>query len=170
MKVLLRTLAAALLALGLNSATAAEPVLFYERVHSQVGGTDNRVSLTLYDDGSAEAHFPAYTPQAGDYRWQLNPEERNHLLGLAERVPEVDANRILHELGHGRSGAHTVVTDADRVTVRLVDGTRGEHAVSLPSPEIWLRSRPDDEQLAAFVETVSALSDWMRNRAEEGSR
>lgn len=163
---LLRTLCLALAALAIPLISAAEkPLLVYERTHAQVAHEDNTIRLELFDD-HVKVHYPFYSPRTG-YTRKVTPEERDALLAIASDIAELDQQRMLSGIDEQRSLNATAISDTDPVTIEVRDSSRGLQRISVPSPEAWQRSRPDDDELAAFVRAARELAAWMRENTGE---
>ncbi|NEZ02916.1 hypothetical protein G4Y73_01985 [Wenzhouxiangella sp. XN201] len=163
----LHLIAAIMLAVFALPALASQPLLIYERTHAQVAHEDNTFRLVLFDDDFVELHFPFYSPQAGDYRWQVSSAEREALLNLAAPIAGVDARSLVELESRQGTLEHAVVTDADPVTIELNDASRGSNRVTAPSPEIWARNLPDGHEMAAVADIARHLADWMREHVRE---
>ncbi|WP_147306591.1 MULTISPECIES: hypothetical protein [unclassified Wenzhouxiangella] len=147
--------------------SAAEPLIQYERTHSQVAHEDNTYSLTVYDDGTVEAHFPRHSPQAGTYRWTLPPEEIRNLLDLVAPIGDIESESLLTSIQTTRSQGLIEVADTDRVVLEINDATRGQNQIVVPSPEIWQKHLPEGHDMGTVATIAKELAAWMRDQARE---
>lgn len=167
---LLATAMVGLAAAALPPAWSIEPDLVYQRIHAQVADHDNRISLRLWPDDTIEMRFPAYTRQAGHYRWQAGPDERQQLENVFSELCQLPRDQLAAAIHSPREGTLTEVADAD--LVRFVGRGLNCEAFELvvEAPDALSRARPDVAELANLKRLESDLLDWMREYVRKVGR
>jgi uncharacterized membrane protein len=146
---------------------ASEPVLVYQRIHTLVNHHDNRISMRLWEDGSIEVRFPHYSPMAGQFRWQVSDEERNHLTDVMSKVEQISQHEINQELRQARHAALIEIADADMVRIEQRLNDRAEVTLFVESPELWSRKVPGWKEMKELADVEKQLLEWIRHKVGE---
>lgn len=74
-------------------------VLHYAETLGEIGEADRGPSLTIHQDGTVEAHYPAYMRRAGDWRGRLGEAALDALVGrmVARGVLDFDVEAVRAE-------------------------------------------------------------------------
>jgi hypothetical protein len=156
-------------------AAAAEPLCTYSRNADNVvlsyqeilpvGGPDPGPSLTVYGDGRALVHYPAYKKRAGDYELRLTPAELDALVDAVAGggLLDLDEASARKKLKHAKQAATPHVTsDPTQIDIRVrVDryAPRGRAARSNVDKHVtWIGLRADAKRHRSLPE-IRTLAD-----------
>ena len=141
----------------------ATVVVRYRETLGEIGESDGGPSLTVYGNGRAVAHWPAYMQRAGDYDVQLSRREMDSLVGslAANGVLDVDTvavRRAAREAKAAKRAAGapiTIVSDPAVITIELTTD-QGRRAVRWVGLREDAREHPD---IAAIQSLHAARQD-----------
>jgi len=148
-------------------AVTAEPEFVYQRIHATIAHYDNRISLRTWPEGTMEARFPAYTRQAGVYRWQATPEHHRALAALFSRIASIRHDRIDLQISQRRDTGLVEIHDADHVRFSWRQAGQETFELVIEAPDTWSRALPDLDELADLARLEADLLDWIEQRARE---
>ena len=140
----------------------ASVVVRYQETYGELG--DGGPSLTVYGNGRAVAHWPAYMKRAGDYDAQLSRREMDSLVAslVANGVLDVDTEAVRREAraaGHA-AGSPVIVSDPDVTTIEL-NTDRGRRTVRWTGLRADARAHPDVAAIQALHAARKDLSGVM---------
>ena len=152
-------------------------VVHYAETLGEIAEADRGPSLTIHQDGTVVAHYPAYMRRAGDYRGRLSPGALDALVGrlVARGVFDFDVTAVRNErtaeLGRRRAAALRrgaspplyVETDPSVTAITLrIDGL--ERTVT------WQGLRGDARRFPgiAALQGLHAAEDELRSLMESG--
>lgn len=163
--------AACLLLIPALSAQAGS--LRYEKTFAQVAVTDNRLILSIEDDGSVALHRPAFMKNSGSYRWQM---DQSQLQQLWERIGVdglTDINQALlqNNLQQRRSNALLETSDSDVSRIEWLDDQRTmPHVLEVEGLAAWSDLLPDQSELKTLQNTETVIWQWMQEQLAQEVR
>ena len=130
-------------------------VVHYQETYGELG--ESGPSLTVYGNGRAVAHWPAYMKRAGDYDIQLSRREMDGLVSslVANGLLDVDTvavRRAAREAKAAKRAAGapiTIVSDPDLTTIEL-NTDQGRRAVRWAGLREDAREHPDIAAIQAL--------------------
>jgi len=66
--------------------TDADILVDYQREFSMLEETDNSVNVQLFADGMVQIHYPFFMRLAGNYQFQLNNNELDHIMQTLQQL------------------------------------------------------------------------------------
>jgi len=163
--------AACLLLLPALSAQAGS--LRYEKTFAQVAVTDNRLILSIEDDGSVALHRPAFMKHSGSYHWQLDQSQLQQLwerIGI-EHITAVNQALLHNNLQQQRSNVLLETSDSDVSRIEWSDDQRSTpYVLEVEGLAAWSGLLPDQAELKTLQSTETVIWQWMQEQLAQEVR
>ena len=155
-----------LLPLGLAQAEA----LRYEKVFSQITVKDNRLILSVDENGSVALHRPPFLKQSGDFQWQLSSDELQSLWSLLnhDALAQIDQNLLERNLSQRQAAEYKTTSNTDISYFEWqVDAFSHKQALQVSGLDGWATLFDDQQELKTLQSVEQSLWQWINQRLSE---
>ena len=151
---------------------AQAEALRYEKVFSQITVKDNRLILSVDENGSVALHRPPFLRQAGDFQWQLDADELQSLWVLLNHgaLSQIDQRLLERNLSQRQSTEYKTTSNTDISYFELQqDAFSAKQTLQISGLDGWAELFDDQEELKTLQSVEQELWHWMDQRLSEES-
>lgn len=151
------------------SAAQAES-LRYEKIFNQVTAKDNRLILSVDENGSVALHRPLFMTRSGDYQWQLDAQALNTLWSLMDQqsLAQVDQALLNRNLAQLKQTVLVSTSNTDISYFEWVANASTEmHSLEVEGLEAWAGIFKDQSDLQILQRIEQDLWQWINLQLQQ---